>query len=246
MAVIFVNSCASTKSITYLADLQNDSLQVNSPTAPPDNLLKIGSNLYVNIQTTSEETNKLFNPTSSSQSGSSQLFESPSSQYIYGYTIDKEGAITLPVLGKIELAGLSQNEAQSKVQLLANKYLKEATVKLKLLNFKITLMGEVKAPGVYYNYNDDMTVFEAASMAGGFTDMAQLDQVLVMRKTKEGTKSYRLDMTNKSVLYHKAYYLQPNDVVYAQPTNVKTLNLNLPIISLIFSTISFLLVALQL
>lgn len=243
---ISMTSCRSTKEITYLSDMQDDALEDNLPSESPKNLLKKGNNLYINIQTANEEASKIFNPTASMQSGGMQVYSEPSGQYIYGYTIDKEGAITLPILGAIEVAGLTQSDAQAKVQLLANKYLKEAIVKLKLLNFKITFLGEVKMPGVIYNYNDELNVFEAASMAGGFTDMARLDKVLVMRKTPQGTKSYRLDLTNKNVLSNVGYYLQPNDVVIADPSKVKTLQLNMPTISLMLSTITFLLVVLKL
>lgn len=246
IGVFALNSCRSTKDITYLSDMVHDAIEDNLPSDAPSNLLKKGNNLYVNIQSTNEEVSKIFNPSSSMQSGGMQVYGEPSGQYIYGYTIDKDGSITLPILGQIEVAGMTQSDAQAKVQLIANKYIKEASVKLKLLNFKVTFLGEVKAPGVIYNYNEELNVFEAAGMAGGFTDMARLDRVLVMRKTSKGMQSYRLDLTDKNVLSNVGYYLQPNDVVIADPSKVKTLQLNMPAISLMLSTITFLLVILKL
>ena len=243
--LVCLNSCRSTSSMTYLTDMKDSALN-EQPRESAKNLLRTGNNLYVNIQSANEEVSKLFNATTTVQTGSSMRYSEPADQFVYGYTIDKEGFITLPVIGKAEVAGLTQEEAQARIQLLANKYLKDSSVKLKLLNFKITCLGEVKMPGVYYNYNSELNVFEAASMAGGFTDMARIDDILVMRKTAEGTKSFRLNLTSKGVLSHPAYYLQPNDVVYARPANAKAFSLNLPAISLVFSTLALLLVFKQL
>jgi polysaccharide biosynthesis/export protein len=244
--MLMLNSCRTQKDLTYLADMKNDSLEKGLPGESPDYILKPNDNLYVNVQSMNEDVNKLFNVGSSMQGGAYQVYGEPSGQYVYGNLIDKAGTITLPVLGKIEVAGMTQTEAQAKVQLKANEYLKEATVKLKLLNFRTTILGEVKAPGVYYNYNNELTVLEAVSKAGGFTDHAKLNNVLVMRNTNAGTKSYRLDLTSGRVLANPVYYLQPNDVVYAGPAKVKALELNSPTISLIISTLSFLLIILKL
>ena len=160
-ALIALNSCRTKKDLTYLADMQNDSLLKNLPVEASDYLLKPNDNVYVNIQSTNEEVTKLFNVNITTQGGGSQAYTDPSGQALYGNVIDKAGTITMPVLGKIEVAGLTQNEAQAKVQLKANEYLKEATVKLKMLNFKVTMLGEIKSPGVYYFYDNSLNVLDA-------------------------------------------------------------------------------------
>ena len=244
--LIALNSCRFKKDLTYLADMKNDSLLNNLPVPAADYILKPNDNIYVNIQSTNEEVTKLFNANSTMQGGGSQSFTDPNGQGLNGNLIDKAGNITLPVLGKIELAGLTQTEAQAVVQLKANEYLKESTVKLKMLNFKITILGEIKSPGIYYFFDNSLNVIDAVGRAGGFTDMAQLNTVLVMRKTSSGTKSYRLDFKTKNLLAHPAYYLQPNDLVYAEPSRMKSLQLNFTTISTILSTITFLTVILKL
>jgi polysaccharide biosynthesis/export protein len=240
--LLALNSCVTKKDLTYLVDMQNDSLLRNVPGEAPDYILKPNDNLYVNIQSTNEDITKLFNVNSMVQGGGSQGFMDPAGLSVYGNIIDQKGRITLPVLGEIEVAGLTQTEAQAKVQLKANMYLKEATVKLKFLNLKITILGEVKAPGTYYYYENRINVLEAISRAGGFTEMAQIDYVLVMRNTNEGTKSYRLDFKNKKLLSSPGYYLLPNDVVYAEPARSKAIQLNFATYSLILSTITFLMI----
>jgi polysaccharide export outer membrane protein len=82
--------------------------------------------------------------------------------------------------------------------------------------------------------------------AGGFSDMAILNTVLVMRKTSSGTVSYRLNFKTKNLLAQSGYYLQPNDIVYAEPARMKSAQLNFTTISMILSTVTFLTVILKL
>lgn len=234
-------SCSSTKDLTYLQDMEELSTISGQPAEAPDYRLKANDNLYISIQSGNQEVLALFNSSSGSQSGTTMNYSNPADQYIYGYLIAKDSTITLPVVGKIAVAGLTLAEAQSRVQLKTNEYLKGALAKVKMLNYKITLLGEFKSPGVYYNYNPNISVLEAVALAGGLTDYSKLSRLLVVRKTPDGTKSYRIDLTNKNVFAHPAYYLQPNDIVYAEPTKTKTLQVNTPVIALTISSISLLL-----
>jgi len=226
--------------------MQNDSVVTNQPAAAPNNLLMPDDNLYITIQSANEDINKLFNVNNSIQGGGSQSYTDPAGQYLYGNLIDKEGNVTLPIMGQIAVAGLTVAEAQAAIQLKANIYMKEATVKVKLLNFKITILGEVKTPGPYYFYDNSVNVFDAISRAGGFTDMAKLNSVLVVRNTKSGTKSFRLDFKTKNLYSHPAYYLRPNDMVYAEPAMMKSALLNFTTISMVLSTVTFLMVVFKL
>lgn len=238
--------CSSMKDVTYLRDMDELATMNGQPATVSDYKLKTNDNLYISIQSANQEVSALFNSASSQESGSQQLYGEPSGQYLFGYMIENDGSITLPVVGKIEVAGLTQVEAQSRIQLKTNEFLKGALVKVKMLNFKITLLGEFKSPGVYYNYNNSLTVMEAIGMAGGLTDYAKINRLLVVRKTAEGTKSFRLDLSNKNIFANQAYYLQPNDMVYAEPAKSKALQLNIPTISLAISSLSLLLVILTL
>lgn len=245
-ALIALNSCRFSKDLTLLSDMQNDSLVASQPVTAPNNLLKPDDNLYITIQSANEDINKLFNVNNSIQGDGSQSYTDPAGQYLYGNLVDKEGNVTLPIMGQIPVAGLTVAEAQAAIQLKANIYIKEATVKVKLLNFKITILGEVKSPGPYYFYDNSVNVFDAISRAGGFTDMAKLNTVLVVRNTKSGTKSFRLDFKTKNLYSHPAYYLRPNDMVYAEPAMMKSALLNFTTISMVLSTVTFLMVVFKL
>jgi polysaccharide export outer membrane protein len=159
-------------------------------------------------------------------------------QYPNGYLVDSNGNIALPILGYIGVAGLTQAEAQTKVQERANEYLKDASVKVKLLNFRVSVMGEVRTPGVYYNYSSSLTVLEAISMANGLSDYARIRRVLVMRTTDKESKTYRLDLSRKDFLKSEAFFLQPNDVIYIEPHKIKNTNLNSSVYSILLSTVS--------
>jgi len=123
--------------------------------------------------------------------------------------------------------------------------LKDASVQVKVLSFKVTLLGELRSPGVYYNYSSSMTVPEAIGMAGGVSENAKFTQLLVVRRTPTGSKSYRLDLTGKKLLTSEVYYLQPDDVIYVNADKLKNTNRSLPVYSLMLSGITTLIVLLQ-
>lgn len=146
----------------------------------------------------------LYNPEStmesSQMSGQSYLkFTTPSGAYLYGFEIDKNGEVKLPMFGNVKVAGGTQNAAEQIIQKKADETLKEAIVKVKLLNFKITVMGEVKMPGVYYNYNNSINLIEALAMSGGNTDFATIKNVIVIRPSSEGNKTFNLDLTSRNI-----------------------------------------------
>ena len=244
--LLALGSCRFRKDLTYLADLQNDSLLSNIPAAAANYTLKPDDNLYVTIQSANEEINKIYNANNTAQGGGSQSYTDPAGQYLYGNLVDKQGLVTLPVLGSVQVAGLTVSEAQAAIQLKANEFIKESVVKVKLLNFKVTILGEVKSPGPYYFYENSVNALDAVARAGGFTDMARLNTVLVMRKTSSGTMSYRLNFKDKSLLLHPAYFLKPNDVLYAEPAMMKSAVMNFTTISMVLSTVTFLMVVFKL
>ncbi len=239
-------SCKTRKDLLYLQDI-NDLEEQNVPGKSPEYRIKPDDNLYINILTPDQDVSKLFNPSQagSYSGGTAQNYGTPAGLYIYGFIVDKAGAVVLPILGSISVSGKTALEAQAIVQERANSFLKEASVQVKVLSFKVTLLGELRNPGVFYNYNNNMTVLEAIGMAGGVTDNAQLSQLLVVRKTPNGSKSFRLDLSKKDILSSEAYYLQPNDVIYVNADKLKNIRLTTPTYSFILSAVTTFLVVIQ-
>lgn len=238
--VMSIISCRSKKDLVYLQDVETEILAPEYGMNVPDYQIKTNDNLFVSIKSLNPEVNQLYNPAQSTggQQGSQQQYSQQSDQYLNGYLVDSNGNISLPILGNVAIAGLTQAEAQAMVQEKANEYLKGASVKVKLLNYKVSVMGEVTTPGVYYNYNSSLTVLEAISMANGITEYAQVNHVLVIRTTEKKSQTYRLDLTKKNFMKSEAFFLQPNDVVYIEPHNIKNTNMNSSIYSILLSTLS--------
>ncbi|MBW8332445.1 MAG: polysaccharide biosynthesis/export family protein [Prolixibacteraceae bacterium] len=237
-------SCRSSQELIYLKDAANNEIIKGLPT---EYSLKPGDILYVSIKSISPEVNLLFNPESSMEGNNSQgymKYSTPSGAYLFGFEIDADGNIKLPMLGKIKVSGVSLSQVENVVQKKTDEFLKDAIVKVKLLNFKVTVTGEVRSPGTYYNYNNSITVIEALAMANGNTDFASINKIMVVRPLPEGNKTYILDLSNKAIYLSEAFYLQPNDYVIVQPDKYKNFQLNSQAYSLVFSSMSILLAVL--
>jgi polysaccharide biosynthesis/export protein len=132
--------------------------------------------------------------------------------------------------------GLTLEEVRKLLQISVDKVFKNSTVECKLLSFKFTVIGEVRTPGTFINYNNYLTVLEAIGRAGGVGDYGNRSKVLVVRPMNKGTKTFRLNLQDKKILSSEAYFLLPNDVVIVEPLSQKIFNMNLPTISFIFTT----------
>ena len=158
--------------------------------------------------------------------------------YLWGYNVNKDGNIILPVLGEILVAGKTLDEIRVMLQREFDRHYKNAIVECKLLSFKFTVIGEVRSPGTYINFSNYLTVLEAVGQAGGVGDYGRRDNLLVVRPVEGGTKTYRLNLQDKSLLTNEAYFLLPNDVVIVEPQSGKIFNLNFPVVATVLSTIT--------
>ncbi|MGQ8338414.1 polysaccharide biosynthesis/export family protein [Sunxiuqinia sp. A32] len=234
-------SCSSEKKLTFLYDVNTEAFLNGVPEPPSTYIIQSNDNLYINISTINAEVNALFSP-GAGNSGYNRPYESLSGQYISGFLVDDIGEVEIPILGKIKVGGLSLKEAKESIQIRADEYLNDATVQVKYLSFKVTVMGEVRQPGVVYNYHNRLTIFEAIGMAGGISEFASLDKTTVIREYEDGTQPFKVDLTSKNIFESEVFYLQPNDVVYIQPQKLKNARQNAAMYTLFMSTISTLLV----
>jgi polysaccharide export outer membrane protein len=234
--VLLTTSCTTQKNLTYLQDLGQTGSETPFPLSRPDYQIQKQDILYIKFFTLNTEINDMLN--GGSQQYSQQMFTYESSFYINGYNVSDSGTITIPIIGDVKVAGISVDQARLTIQEKSKNYLKDATVIVKLLSFKFSVLGEVRKPGSYKNYNNQLTVLEAISMAGDITDFGDRSKILVIRPTKDGSKTYRIDLKKKDVLTSEAYFLLPNDMVIVEPIGSKVFQLNIPLISLLFTTIS--------
>lgn len=144
------------------------------------------------------------------------------SQSMYTYLVDKNGDIEFPVLGKIHVAGLTRQELAADLQNRISKYVKDKPlVKVELLNFKVTMMGEFNKPGSYSIKNDRVTILDVIGMAGDLPLTANRKNILVIRENEGKKDIYRLDITDPNIFASPCFYLKQNDVVYAEPIKTK-------------------------
>jgi polysaccharide export outer membrane protein len=168
----------------------------------------------------------------------SQIFGSGVGQYINGYQVATDSTISIPILGNLKVAGLTRADAEDLLQKKAEEYLKDPSVQVKLLNYKLNVLGEVNSPGVLYNYEGSINIIDALAMSGGITKFANLKQIVVNRQIDNVMNSYKVDLTNNNLYKSNVFYLQPNDVVYVPPSKLVMRSENVGNYSIFLSTIT--------
>lgn len=241
--IITFSSCTSKKQLTYLQDINRGHSEEFYPYEFNEYRIQKQDVLYIRIISMNEDVNAMYNM--SSGQNSQNMFQSEQAIFINGFTVDPEGNIEMPIIGKVHVENKTMEEAKLSISEAIGVYLKQPTIIVKLVSFKFTVLGEVNRPGTYKNYSNQLTVLEAIGMAGDISDYGDRKNILVLRPTKEGTQTFRFDLTKKDILSSDAFFLLPNDVVYVEPIGSKVFQLNIPSISLMMSTVSTLILILN-
>lgn len=146
------------------------------------------------------------------------------SQQLQTYLVNKEGDINFPVIGKVPVAGLTKQQVSAKLQELIKPYVEDALVNVQIVNYKITLMGEVSRPGAISVKNDRISILDAIGQVGDLTINANRKNILIIRDNN-GVKDFaRIDITQPDLFASPYYYLKQNDVVYVEPNDAKKRN----------------------
>jgi len=218
-------SCVSPKTIVYF---QGDSSRYSSqeitqkyvPLIQPNDILSIV------VGSLNAEANEVFN--------TPNLFTMASTNYSatgggakvqpLGYLVDSDGSIEVPLVGKVKIGGLRTTDAADTIRTRLMSYLKEPSVIVRNLNFKISVLGEVKIPSVYVIPDEKITLPEVLSLAGDLTIYGNRSNVMIIRE-ENGKREYaRLDLTSRELFNSPYYYLHKNDVIYVEPVKSKMLD----------------------
>jgi polysaccharide export outer membrane protein len=237
-AILLTASCTSQKKLAYLYNLPEKGGEESFTMEIPDYKIQPRDILYITVKAMMPDGTINDFLVSARNAGGIYVSQGESGGYIYGYNVDPEGNIVLPAIGSIKVNGLTLEETRKLLQTSAEKIFKNSTVECKLLSFKFTVIGEVRIPGTYVNYNNYLTVLEAIGRAGGVGDYGNRTNVLVVRPIDKGTKTFRLNLQDKKILTSEAYFLLPNDVVVVEPLSQKIFNMNLPTISFILTALT--------
>jgi polysaccharide export outer membrane protein len=215
---LFLFSCASRKDIAYYQDIDSVSFKEKTNSyeikIQPDDLLmiivsaddpEIAAPFNLKSYTT-------VNPTKQDVAGS---------QTTQLYLVDTNGCIDFPVLGRLKVSGMARSQLVQLFQDKISAYIKNPIINLRIMNFKISVQGEVTLPGTYTINSERVTLIEALSMAKDLTIYGKRDNILIIREI-DGVKTYnRVDITKANFMNSPFYYLAQNDVVYVEPNKNK-------------------------
>ena len=143
---------------------------------------------------------------------------------LYQYVVDNQGNIPMPVIGDINLLGLSKEQAEKKIHDAFRPYFstEDIMVTVNMCNFVVSVAGEVQNPNVFTIYNSKVNIFEALAMAGDIMITGKRDNVMLIRTESDGTKSvHTLDLTDANIINSPYYNLQQRDLLYVEPTDIR-------------------------
>jgi len=236
LIILVFASCVPQKKIKYLQTLQDqDTTNAYVNKRPLDYKIQPYDNLYIRIFSLDEKTFMFFNMISGSNQNQ---FTNDASVYLNSYGVDKNGYIDFPVVGRINVRDLTVEQVKLVLQKKVDEYLTETMVVVKMVNFNITILGEVHRPGQVKIYQDEINIFEALSMAGDLTDFANRNKIALVRQTPQGSKVHYLDLTKADIMSSEYFYMMPNDILYASPLGIKQWGFAVFPYALIFSAIS--------
>ena len=214
-------SCSTYKKINYLQDVVPDKAEriaINKGI-----LIQPKDMISIVVSSRNPELALMFNlPVISYQAGS-EVVSGQGSQRLLGYVVDNDGNIDFPVLGLIKAAGMTRWELANEIKsmIIEQNYIKDPVVTVEFMNFKISVMGEVTAPGTYTIEGDKITLLQALSLAKDLTIFGRRDNVSVIREQDGERVIYQVDLRSVSLFESPAYYLQQNDIVYVEPNKVR-------------------------
>ncbi|HIZ87884.1 MAG TPA: polysaccharide biosynthesis/export family protein [Candidatus Coprenecus pullistercoris] len=221
--VVMLASCSVAKQVPYFQDIQSDSLLAIMPEpvtitfAPEDKVAILVNSRDPQLMMT-------FNlPVVQRYIGNDNATLSNNNSLV-GYTVDANGDIDFPVLGKVRIGGLTREQAAEHIKdlLVSNSLIKDPVVTVEYMNLNVSVLGEVNKPGRYSIDRDRLTIFDALSMAGDLTIYGLREHVTVMREEDGLQRIYEVNLTSaEDVLTSPVYYLRQNDVIYVEPNKMR-------------------------
>ena len=218
-------SCVTPKTIVYF---QGDSSRYTSqiitqkyvPVILPNDLLSIV------VGSLSAEANEVFNTPNVFTTTSTNYSSTGGGAKVQplGYLVDSDGSIEIPLVGKVKIGGLRTTDAADTIRTRLLNYLKEPSVIVRNMNFKVSVLGEVKLPAIYVIPDEKITLPEVLSIAGDLTIYGNRSNVMLIREENGKREYIRIDLTSREIFDSPYYYLHKNDVIYVEPVKSKMLD----------------------
>ena len=212
--LFLINSCASKKDVIYFQDidkLEPINISAIQNTIQPNDILKITVDALI------PEAAIPYNRFSRDQSTSLEL------TMLDGYLVSPERIINFPVLGKIYIGNITTFELEDYIEdlLIKGGYLSDPTVSVRLLNGKVTVLGEVKSPGTFQFRENKLSLLQALGLAGDLNINGDRENIIILRTIDGVQKKYKIDLTSINWLDSEYSYILPNDIILVSPNNSK-------------------------
>ena len=225
LMILMLASCAGSKKVAYFQKAVDG--VVKQSEGLYDAKIMPKDILTITVSTTNPEAATPFNLTiSNTLNATGQMYSG--SGVLQTYLVDNNGEIEYPVIGKIKVAGLTKNECQELVKSKIKAFLAEdedPIVTVRMSSYRVTIIGEVRSPGVIPVGTEKMSILEALASAGDLTIYGKRDNVMLIREEANGQKTvHRLNLNDANIISSPYYYLQQNDIVYVEPNGVQAKN----------------------
>jgi polysaccharide biosynthesis/export protein len=209
-------SCSHKNQLTYVDNIkEGDIRKVNFKI---NNLIEIGDVLKIDVRTVVEEVSAPYNTLSSlnQNTNANQLI-------LEGYEVAKDSTIKYPFLGEIVVVGLTTNQLAIKLRnmFISDGQLTNPHIRINKVNSKFTVLGEVKSPGTYFNYENQLNIFQALGFAGDLLITAKRKNVKLIRQENGLRKTYKFSLDKKEIFDKPYYYIKSNDVIIIEPNYSK-------------------------
>ena len=209
--ITLLTSCATKKEIVYFQDADNLAERKNSQTFEP--IIESNDILYVSISSMNEAVLMPFKRSTGMEGNMSN-----SNAGLQGYLVNVDGDIRFPVIGNVSVAGKTRGRVEAELKSKLSEFITDVVVDVRIMNFKITVIGEVNNPGVYSIADERVTLPQALGLAGDLSEDGRRDNILVIREINGQQQVSRIDLTKTEFFSSPYYFLKQNDVVYVEPS----------------------------
>ena len=218
MLVAAIASCTPAHKLNYFNNLPDSTIVRLPPVVEEERVIGKGDNLDIAINAKDQEAVSPFNKQASTAVLSGTPGAQPAGMSSQGYTVDPTGVIEMPVLGKIDVKGMTSRQLKTRLPMVVSPYLKEPIVEVKFTSFPVTVLGEVRSPGMFnLSGNTRTSILEALAAAGDLPHSAKKYNIHLYRDYNGQRTVTKINLNDKSILYNQQpFQMKPNDVLYIQ------------------------------
>jgi len=217
--IILLSSCGSYKNIPYFQDLNHTTLTKEQVENFSPLTIQNADILGINVTSRNPESSSIFNYNLNRVNGNN--YDVAPGNPIVGYLVDQNGEIHLPLIGSLKVAGLTTSQLREQLDKTLLTYYKDPVVNIRIINFKVSVFGDVLRPDIYTLQNERTTITQALSLAGDLNITAMRTNITLIREQDGKRKFIPIDLTSKKLFESPYFYLKNNDEIYVQPDRTK-------------------------